>query len=276
MCQTQKFTIRENSNFNSLEISFTGIPDSETRSKLKALGFRWNPKKSVWYGYADRENLENDLKNVTTENVAGKPGVLTEAQTENITEKITVRNYPFKTFTVLSPDEAYNIINDHIGSSWDKYYKEQSKQNTYSKFNDGYIVKFKRPGISNCMYYDDELESPDTDYDSFESYNLHYNNCYLYFESYFEARENLEKYGCCIGGYERMYLTNCTNSEVANISVYDDHSYKLGFKRYLTDDEAQEVKKLVELLKADYIKRLKTYYKRYGDKITTHGYWANR
>ena len=88
MCQTQKFTIRENSNFNSLEISFTGIPDSETRSKLKALGFRWNPKKSVWYGYADRETLENDLKNVTTENVAGKPGVLTEAETGNITEKI--------------------------------------------------------------------------------------------------------------------------------------------------------------------------------------------
>lgn len=142
MEKTQKFTIRENTDFNSLEISFTGIPDSETRSTLKALGFRWNPKKSLWYGYADRETLE--------------------------------------------------------------------------------------------------------------------------------------KYGYCIGGYERMYLTNCTNRDIANISMYDDHSYKLGFKRYLTDDEAQEIKKLVELLKADYIKRLKTYYKRYGDKITTHGYWANR
>ena len=43
MCQTQKFTIRENTDFNSLEISFTGIPDQETRNKLKALGFRWNP-----------------------------------------------------------------------------------------------------------------------------------------------------------------------------------------------------------------------------------------
>ena len=194
----------------------------------------------------------------------------------NELEKITVRNYPFKTFTVLNPDEAYNVINDHSGSSWDKYYKDQSKQNTYIKFSDGYIVKFERPGISSCMYYDDELESPETDYNSFESYNLHYNNCYSYFESYFEARSNLEKYGYCIGGYERIYITNCSNSDIANLSVYDDNSYKLGFKRYLTDDESQEIKKLVELLKADYIKRLKTYYKRYGDKITTHGYWANR
>ena len=139
-------------------------------------------KKSVWYGYADRETLETELENVNTENVAGKPEVLTEAQTGNITEKITVRNYPFKTFTVLTPDEAFNVINDHIGSSWDKYYKEQSKQNTYIKFSDGYIVEFARPGIRSCMYYDDELESPDTDYKSFESYNLHYNNCYKYFE----------------------------------------------------------------------------------------------
>ena len=272
MCQTQKFSIRENKTFNSLEISFTGIPDQETRNKLKGLGFRWNPTKSVWYGYANRETLENELENVTTEAVSGKP----EAQTGNLTEKITVRNYPFKTFTVLTPDEAFNIINDRSGSSWEKYYKEQSKQNTYIKFNDGYIVKFERPGISSCMYYDDELESPETDYNSFESYNLHYNNCCSYLESYFEARSNLEQYGCCIGGYERIYITNCSNSDIANLSVYDDNSYKLGFKRYLTDDEAQDIKKLVELLKADYIKRLKTYYKRYGDKITTHGYWANR
>ena len=140
----KNYVINENKTFNSLEISFTGIPDQQTRNKLKSYGFRWNPKKSVWYGYANRETLETELENVNTENVAGKPGELTEPQTE----KITVRNYPFKTFTVLTPDEAYNVINDHIGSSWDKYYKEQSKQNTYIKFNDGYIVKFERPKIS--------------------------------------------------------------------------------------------------------------------------------
>lgn len=264
----KNYVINENKTFNSLEISFTGIPDPETRNNLKALGFRWNPKKSVWYGYANRETLETELENINTTG--------TTVTSEALTEKTTVRNYPFKTFTVLTPDDAYNVINDHSDSSWEKYYKEQSKQNTYIKFNDGYIVKFARPGIRSCMYYDDELESPDTDYNSFESYNLHYNNCYSYLESYFESRENLEKYGYCIGGYERIYITNCSNSDIANLSVYDDNSYKLGFKRYLTDDEAQEIKKLVELLKADYIKRLKTYYKRYGDKITTHGYWANR
>lgn len=273
----KNYTIRDNTDFNSLEISFTGIPDQQTRNKLKGLGFRWNPKKSVWYGYANRETLENELENINTENVAGKPGELTEAQTGNITEKITVRNYPFKTFTVLTPDEAYNIINDHSGSSWEKYYKDQSKQNTYIKFSDGYVVKFERPDISSCMYYDDdELESPETDYNSFESYNLHYNSPDKYFENYFKAKEDLQKYGCCIGGYDNMYLEKCRNNDIVNLQVYNDYRDNNYFIRNLTDDETQEIKKLVELLKADYIKRLKTYYKRYGDKITTYGYWANR
>lgn len=38
----------------------------------------------------------------------------------------------------------------------------------------------------------------------------------------------------------------------------------------------QFVKSHVVLNQQDYEKRLRTYCKRYHDKITTHGYWANR
>ena len=48
------------------------------------------------------------------------------------------------------------------------------------------------------------------------------------------------------------------------------------FVRYLTDEETKEILQAYEQIKQDYEKRLRTYYKRYHDKITTHGYWANR
>lgn len=48
-----KYTITENKKYNSLEISFEGKPSEEIRTALKELKFRWNPKKSVWYGFAE-------------------------------------------------------------------------------------------------------------------------------------------------------------------------------------------------------------------------------
>lgn len=44
----------------------------------------------------------------------------------------------------------------------------------------------------------------------------------------------------------------------------------------LSTDEKKQILAAVEILKKDYKKRLKTYYKKYSDKIYTHGYWANR
>lgn len=55
------FTITENTEYNSLEITFAEKPAAEIRDVLKSRRFRWNGKKSVWYGYADREELEKAL-----------------------------------------------------------------------------------------------------------------------------------------------------------------------------------------------------------------------
>ena len=46
------YEIRENSEYNSREVYFTGKPAVETREALKALKMRWNGKKSCWYGFA--------------------------------------------------------------------------------------------------------------------------------------------------------------------------------------------------------------------------------
>ena len=55
------YEIKSNTQFNSLEIYFTGKPDEGTRAALKDLKFRWNPKKSCWYGFADAEKVKAAL-----------------------------------------------------------------------------------------------------------------------------------------------------------------------------------------------------------------------
>ena len=59
------YEIKPNDQFKSLEIYFSDKPETATRDALKALKFRWNPKKSCWYGFADLATLSETLENVT-------------------------------------------------------------------------------------------------------------------------------------------------------------------------------------------------------------------
>ncbi len=47
-----------NKQLNGVEISFSEKPSAEVLAKLKALGFRWNPGKCVWYAKITDERLE--------------------------------------------------------------------------------------------------------------------------------------------------------------------------------------------------------------------------
>ena len=49
------YTISNNPQFKSLEISFNGKPSEAVRDALKALRFRWHSVKKVWYGYSTEE-----------------------------------------------------------------------------------------------------------------------------------------------------------------------------------------------------------------------------
>lgn len=52
------YKITRNEAYNSLEISFDGKPAEAVRNALKALKFRWNRVKGVWYGYSTPEAVE--------------------------------------------------------------------------------------------------------------------------------------------------------------------------------------------------------------------------
>lgn len=60
------FTIRTNSQYGTLEISFTSKPDAAIRDALKANKFRWNGKKGVWYGKADQQAIVDALHEAYT------------------------------------------------------------------------------------------------------------------------------------------------------------------------------------------------------------------
>lgn len=49
------YTINQNPDFKSLEISFDCKPSEAVRAALKDLRFRWHSVKKVWYGYATEE-----------------------------------------------------------------------------------------------------------------------------------------------------------------------------------------------------------------------------
>ena len=55
------YIISENPQFGSLEITFAEKPADSVRDALKALKFRWNGKRGLWYGFADAETVRAAL-----------------------------------------------------------------------------------------------------------------------------------------------------------------------------------------------------------------------
>lgn len=64
------YEIRENAQFNSKEIYFTGKPSEEVRNALKALKFRWHGIKKCWYGFADERTIIDAILDTNSEEAA--------------------------------------------------------------------------------------------------------------------------------------------------------------------------------------------------------------
>lgn len=74
------YTITNNAEFNSLEISFDGKPAQEVRDALKDLRFRWHGVKKVWYGYATEEEARAAIDGGKVEKIAAKKPEKSAAQ----------------------------------------------------------------------------------------------------------------------------------------------------------------------------------------------------
>lgn len=72
------YTITNNTQFNSIEITFDGKPAQEIRDALKALRFRWHSVKKCWYGYTDEATARAAIEGKPAE-AAQKPQQKAEA-----------------------------------------------------------------------------------------------------------------------------------------------------------------------------------------------------
>lgn len=94
------FTVHTNSQYGTLEVSFTSKPDSAIRDVLKANKFRWNGKKGVWYGKADQQAIVDALHEAYTkleqapveEQKTVEPAVMEETSQEAVAQPETQEN----------------------------------------------------------------------------------------------------------------------------------------------------------------------------------------
>lgn len=63
------YTITENKTFGSHEVAFDGKPQVAILAALKALKMRWNPKRSIWYGFQDEKTISDAIMNAQPESV---------------------------------------------------------------------------------------------------------------------------------------------------------------------------------------------------------------
>lgn len=61
------FSIVGNPSFNSVEVTFDGKPSEAVRNALKEMKFRWNPKRSVWYGFKSEAETRRAILNANAE-----------------------------------------------------------------------------------------------------------------------------------------------------------------------------------------------------------------
>lgn len=69
-----QYIISENAKFGSVEIKFSAKPDEATRDALKALKFRWNGKRGLWYGFATVEAVKAALSGEKAQGEANSTG----------------------------------------------------------------------------------------------------------------------------------------------------------------------------------------------------------
>ena len=137
------FTISDNVEHGSLEITFESKPSDAVRDVLKENKFRWHKAKKVWYGYGNRETIRDALRaayesgtkpaeSVTkqADTVTEPPEAVTEA-TETVTNQAESETY--------DPNDPYNRLANLLGRR--------------SRFEHGnFVYRVLKAGPDNSMW----------------------------------------------------------------------------------------------------------------------------
>lgn len=160
-----------------------------------------------------------------------------------------------------------------LSTFWDNHMTEYiASKNDYYKTNDGLVIEIEKSNklsIEKEFWYDDETDAPAI---NFENFLAHNNTVFAMYEHLCEKSKK---------EYEHFYFAQnySGSNKVVNVQVFDDWAEEFRKQyniREMTENEKEEYLLILKERNDQYLERLKKYFKRYGDKITTHGYWANR
>lgn len=139
---------------------------------------------------------------------------------------------------------------------------------------DNYVLEIEKANklsIRKELWYDDETDAPQVNFDNFLWQN----------RQVFDRLEYLKEHAKAVNDY--LYILKNTNatSFIEYFTSWEIADNKFGYfksgiaQRPLTEEEKEDYIKILENRNDQYKIRLEKYFNRYKDKITTHGYWAN-
>ena len=99
------FTISDNVERGSLEITFDSKPSEAVRNVLKENKFRWNGKKGVWYGFGERQAIADALR--TAYDAETKPDEAATEVPETAVSQTAIEAY--------DPNDPYNRLANLMG-----------------------------------------------------------------------------------------------------------------------------------------------------------------
>ena len=121
------FTITDNVEHGSLEISFEGKPSEQVRDVLKDNKFRWHRNKKVWYGYADRAAITEALRAAYETEEQPESQVSEEIAPEPVVEKAP------EVVAEVDPNDPYERLSG-VMSNLPRF------------FNNGYLFRVYKVG----------------------------------------------------------------------------------------------------------------------------------
>ena len=225
--------------YSEKAIAVTG-DTKQIADKLKAMGGRFNFRLSCGPGWIFPKSKESEVRAVL--------------DGHEVSEESGSADY------ISHRDEWISGLK----SQHDRDYYKKSKAGAI-KLSDGYYV-LSKPHIENRFCFHDEGPQ----YEFYKELHKSEKNMERYFmsENLSELDDMLKKLKegreiVVQQGYDRLVYLEAR-------SYYNE-----GDGRTLTDDERKQVIGLVEWVRAGFVKRLKSYLKRYGvSKIHTWTYWA--
>lgn len=149
-----------------------------------------------------------------------------------------------------------------------------AKEYDMYSFLDKVLEVRKKCAIDKTIYYDDETEAPDVT----EEFFIEYNMSNFYSAYHILEKDNFNK-PIVIYNYSNnnKIIAVCQRKYYCDyLQEVEDYKRKGIFVCTLNDEQIDEYNEIMEEKKAEYIERLKKYYKKYRDKISVIGYWANR